>query len=71
MKQQRFTITRRHFLKQGAAFGLAGAGVMSAGVLSLPSVARTGRSTGSTVAPVYVFASDPRAALPGFRTIPG
>lgn len=76
MKQQKFATTRRSFLKQGAAFGLAGAGVLATGAIArgLPLVSgtRAGRSANSSgPARVYVFASDPRAGLPGFHTIPG
>ena len=67
-------INRRRFLKQGAAYGLAGAGMMAAGSL-LPDPAlgttATAAAANSKRTPVYVFASDPRAVLPGFRTIPG
>ena len=68
--------TRRRFLKQGVAFSLAGAGILSAGaiggVLSAPAGGAATVSTDTPGAgPVYVFASDPRAVLPGFRTIPG
>ena len=68
--------TRRRFLKQGVAFGLAGAGLLSAraiaGGLPAPAGAPVTASTNaSSAGPVYVFASDPRAGLSGFQTIPG
>lgn len=75
MKHELPTITRRRLLKQGVAFGLAGAGVLSAGAMAgtlpLSAGVHAGSHTNRDAAPVYVFASDPRAAMPGFRTIPG
>lgn len=76
MKQSFSITTRRRFLKQGVAFGLAGAGILSVGaignVLSAPAgAAATVSADTPRVVPVYVFASDPRAGLSGFQTIPG